>query len=116
MNGEVPRNAALARFCDITIELAHTLSLDDSGYEKADQVNYNLSHQAIPQGARDGSATVNYLHQFYTTARRTQTPSPIETCQFFAEIDVRSIILWLAEGPNLVPAAFAEVLEAEHMA
>ncbi|PVH92131.1 hypothetical protein DM02DRAFT_733863 [Periconia macrospinosa] len=79
------------------------------------QVNYDLSHQAIPQGAGDGSATVNYLHQFYTTARRTQTPSPIEACQFFAKIHMRSIILWarwreqgedgsLAEGPNLVPA------------
>lgn len=52
-------------------------------------------HQAIPQGARDGSTIVNYLHQFYATARPTQAPSIIETCHFSATIDMRSIILWV---------------------
>jgi hypothetical protein len=52
-------------------------------------------HQAIPQGARDGSTIVNYLHQFYATARPTQAPSLIETSHFSATIDMRSIILWV---------------------
>ncbi|MCJ1349445.1 hypothetical protein MMC31_007685 [Peltigera leucophlebia] len=52
-------------------------------------------HQAIPQGALDGSTIVNYLHQFYTTARPTQAPSLIETCHFSVTIDMRSIILWV---------------------
>ncbi|MCJ1343915.1 hypothetical protein MMC31_002113 [Peltigera leucophlebia] len=52
-------------------------------------------HQAIPQGARDGSTIVDYLHQFYTTARPTQAPSLIETCHFSVTIDMRLIILWV---------------------
>jgi hypothetical protein len=51
--------------------------------------------QAIPQGARDGCAVVNYLHQFYATARPNQVPSLIEACHFSATIDRRSIILWV---------------------
>lgn len=52
-------------------------------------------HQAIPQGARDGSAIVNYLHQFYAIARPTQVPSLIDTCHFSATTDMRSIIIWV---------------------
>jgi len=52
-------------------------------------------HQAIPQGARDGSTIVNYLHQFYTTARPNQAPNVIETCHFSATIDMRSIVVWV---------------------
>jgi len=52
-------------------------------------------HQAIPQGARDGSTIVNYLHQFYAIARPTRAPSFVETCYFSAMIDMRSVILWV---------------------
>lgn len=52
-------------------------------------------HQAIPQGARDGSTIVDYLHQFYTTAQPTQVPSLIEKCHFSVTIDMRLIILWV---------------------
>lgn len=52
-------------------------------------------HQAIPQGDCNGSTIVDYLHQFYTTARPTQVPSFIERCHFSVTIDMRLIILWV---------------------
>ncbi|KAF2123572.1 hypothetical protein P153DRAFT_303612 [Dothidotthia symphoricarpi CBS 119687] len=51
-----------------------------------------MSH-AQNQSARDGTAIVNYLHDFYT--RAAHEPSAVDTCHWSVTCDMHSAMLWV---------------------